>query len=452
MASRAAIILAAGQGTRMKSSLPKVLHPVAGRPMIDWSIALAKSVGCDRVVVVTSTAGQAVQEHVNSNGGDVEFVIQEPPMGTGHAVRCAEDNLAGFAGDVVVLYGDTPLIPKVAVEALFEELASGACIGVQGFRANDPGAYGRLVRNGAGELEAIVEAKDASPEELDIDLCNSGVLACRSAKLFELLAMVTNKNAKQEYYLTDTVALGRSDGEKCVVVECAEADVLGVNSRSELAVAEAAFQTRRRAELLSEGVTMTAPETVFFSFDTEIENDVMIEPHVVFGPGVHVKSGAIIRAFSHLEGAVVGAGAVVGPYARLRPGAVLQEGAKIGNFVEVKNVEVGKGAKANHLAYLGDGKVGAGANIGAGTIFCNYDGFLKYQTEIGEGAFIGSNSALVAPVKIGDGAMIGSGSVITKDVESNALAVARGKQFQKPNWASAFRERMAAIKAARKKG
>jgi bifunctional UDP-N-acetylglucosamine pyrophosphorylase/glucosamine-1-phosphate N-acetyltransferase len=451
MTARAAIILAAGNGTRMKSSLPKVLHKVGGRAMLDWSIDLARRVGCERIVVVASPSGVAVQEYVRNILGDDAIAIQDPPQGTGHAVRCAEDALAGFRGDVVVLYGDTPLIPATAVEHLFDELAAGAGVGVLGFEAVEPGAYGRLITNDRGDLEAIVEAREATPEQLSVNLCNSGVMAARASRMFDLLRLVRNDNAKGEYYLTDIVELARKEEALCRAVRCAEADVLGVNSRVELAEAEGSFQARRRAELLVSGVTMTAPETVFFAYDTQIENDVIIEPHVVFGPEVLVRSGATIRAFSHLEGARVDEGAEVGPYARLRPGAVLEAGSKIGNFVEVKKTRVGKGAKANHLSYLGDGDIGEGANIGAGTIFCNYDGFLKYKTVIGKGAFVGSNSSLVAPVNVGEGAMIGSGSVITKDVEAGALSVARGKQMQKSGWATAFRDKMAAVKAAKKK-
>ena len=447
MIERAAIILAAGQGTRMKSSLPKVLHKVGGRTMLDWSIDLARRVGCTRILVVVSAGSEQLQAHVGGALGPDSFVIQDPPLGTGHAVRAAEEALAGFEGEVVVLYGDTPLIPPEPVEHLFDALQAGAGVGVLGFHAHVPGAYGRLITTHEGELEAIVEAREASPEELAVDLCNSGVMAASSERLFRLLADVKNDNAKGEYYLTDLVSLARQEGARCKVVTCQEADVLGVNSRVELAGAEAAFQARRRHQLMQDGVTLVAPETVYLSHDTHIENDVMIEPNVVFGPGVTVRSGAVIRAFSHLEGAEVAGGAEIGPYARLRPGAVIETGAKIGNFVEVKKTRVGPGAKANHLAYLGDGEIGANANIGAGTIFCNYDGFLKYKTEVGANAFIGSNSALVAPVKIGDGAFVGSGSVITDDVPDNALAVARGRQAEKHGWATEFR----AAKAAEKK-
>ncbi len=450
MSKRAAIILAAGQGTRMKSDLPKVMHHVGGRAMIDWSIELAQAAGCSRIVVVCSPAQDALQQHVRARLGENAVAIQDPPLGTGHAVQAGDAALADHDGPLVVLYGDTPLIPVDVVEALFDEIARGAAVGVLGFEAREPGAYGRLIRNATGDLTAIVEAREASAEQLAVRLCNSGVMAADKGHMFALLSQVTNDNAKGEYYLTDIVGLARAEGGVCKAVRCAEADVLGVNSRAELAAAEAAFQTRRRAELMREGVTLVAPETVFFAHDTEIGRDVVIEPNVVFGPGVRVASGARLRAFSHLEGASVAAGAVVGPYARLRPGAVLEENAHVGNFVEIKNARLGAGAKANHLSYLGDGDVGAGANIGAGTIFCNYDGVFKHRTQIGANAFIGSNSALVAPVKIGEGAYVGSGSVVTQDVPADGLAVARGRQMLREGWAHAFRERMKARKAAQK--
>lgn len=451
MGKRAAVILAAGQGTRMRSTLPKVLHHVGGRPMVDWSVALARQVGCERIVVVCSPGGQAVQAHIEATLGADAIAIQDPPLGTGHAVLAAKDALAGFSGELVVLYGDTPLIPADAVEALFGELDGGASVGVLGFEAETPGAYGRLITDAAGNLDAIVEAKEANPEQLAVGFCNSGVMAATAETMFALLANVTNENAKGEYYLTDIVGLARSSGQRCRAVACLEADVLGVNSRVELAQAERAFQDKTRHAFLTSGVTMTAPETVFFSHDTQIENDVIVEPGVVFAPGVTVRTGSRIRAFSHLEGATIAENCELGPYVRLRPGAELERGVKIGNFVEVKKTRLREGAKASHLAYLGDGDVGAGANIGAGTIFCNYDGFLKYQTTIGEGAFVGSNSSLVAPVTIGAGSYIGSGSVITKDVEPNGLAVARGRQIEKSGWATSFRDKMAAIKAAKKK-
>ncbi len=443
---RAAIILAAGQGTRMQSDLPKVMHPVGGRAMLDWSVALAASVGCARIVVVCNPAHGDVQAHVRASLGAGAVAIQDPPLGTGHAVRAAEAQLAGFDGDLVVLYGDTPLIGPPSVEALFAELADGAAVGVLGFETDEPGAYGRLMTDGTGNLEAIIEAREAGPQELAVRLCNSGVMAARAERMFTLLSQVTNDNAKGEYYLTDIVALARGEGARCAAVRCPEADVLGVNSRVELAAAEAAFQARRRTALMKAGVTMVAPETVFLAHDTEIGRDVTIEPHVVFGPGVRIAAGATIRAHCHLEGAVVGAGAVVGPFARLRPGAELGEAVRVGNFVEVKNVRMAAGAKANHLAYLGDGSVGSNANLGAGTIFCNYDGHMKHQTHVGDGAFVGSNSALIAPVRIGAGAYVASGSVITEDVAADALALGRSRQVEKPGWAISYRARMAALK------
>jgi bifunctional UDP-N-acetylglucosamine pyrophosphorylase/glucosamine-1-phosphate N-acetyltransferase len=449
---RAAVILAAGKGTRMKSDLPKVMHPVGGRPMVDWSVALARKAGCSQIVVVAHPSQGLLIEHVASLPGDIPVAFQDPPMGTGHAVKCAADALSGFQGDLVVLYGDSPLVPADAIEELFRSLEEGAAVGVLGFDTSEPGLYGRLITSGHGELEAIIEAREATPEQLLVTLCNSGVMAANAEDMFRLLESVTNDNAKGEYYLTDLVGLARGEGKRCQAVRCGEEDLIGCDSKADLAEAEAIFQSRRRKQALDAGVALIAPETVFFSYDTVIEPDVVIEPNVVFGPGVTVKSGALIRAFSHLEGATIGQYASVGPFARLRPGAVLDEAAFVGNFVEVKNVHMAEGAKASHLSYLGDGEIGAGANIGAGTIFCNYDGFFKYRTTIGDGAFIGSNSALVAPVSIGEAAIVGSGSVITKDVEAGALAVARGKQVERKGWATAFREKMAARKAAKKKG
>lgn len=450
MKSRAAVILAAGQGTRMRSGVPKVLHKVGGRAMLDWSIELARNVGCERIIVVCSASGAAVQEHVEKTLGQHAIAIQDPPQGTGHAVLCAKDALGGFHGNLVVLCSDVPLTPASSVEALFKSLETGAAVSVLGFEAADPSAYGRLILGGAGNLQAIVEAKEATPEQLAVTFCNSGIMAGDADGLFKLLSSVTNDNEKGEYYLTDIVGLAVSNGSDCRTVSCTETEVMGVNSKAELARAEAAFQARKRAEFLDQGVTMVAPETVYFSHDTVVERDVEIEPHVAMNTGVTVRTGALIKAFTHLEGCTIDPGCSVGPYARLRPGAVLEEGAKIGNFVEVKNTRVGKGAKASHLSYLGDGDVGSDSNIGAGTIFCNYDGFLKHRTEIGKGAFIGSNSALVAPVRIGAGAYIGSGSTITKNVSDNALAVGRSRQVERPGWATGFRDRMAEIKASKK--
>lgn len=446
--SRAAIILAAGQGTRMKSSLAKPLHKVGGRPMLDWTLALAGEAGARETVVVWGAHSPAVRDRAEAEG--VKTALQDPPQGTGHAVSCAKDALSGFEGHAVVLYGDTPLIRPQTVEAVFAALEGGASVAVLGFEADDPTGYGRLIEDGQGGLEAIVEHKEASQAQRAITLCNSGVIGAPAALLFDLLSEVGNDNAKGEYYLTDIVAIARSRGLACTAVRGDEAEMLGVNSRIDLAAAEAAFQSRRREDFMQAGVTLTAPDTVFFAFDTQIAADVKVEPHVVFGPGVSIESGAVIHAFSHLEGASVGRDVAVGPYARLRPGAELGAGSKVGNFVEVKKSRLGQGAKANHLTYLGDADIGANANIGAGTITCNYDGFFKHRTVIGEGAFIGSNAALVAPVTIGKGAMTASGSVITEDVPDDALALSRARQETKPGWAARFRKMMQARKAKKK--
>jgi bifunctional UDP-N-acetylglucosamine pyrophosphorylase/glucosamine-1-phosphate N-acetyltransferase len=445
---RAAVILAAGQGTRMRSPIPKVLHKVGGRALIDHAIDAAEGAGCDRIVVVVNNASPAVAAHVEARLGKGTTVVQDPPLGTGHAVLAAKDALAGYTDDIVVTYADG-VLPSTAIAPLFELRAGGADLAVLGFETPAPGAFGRMVLGEGGSLEKIVEAKDALPGELAITACNSGVLAAPAGVLFDLLAKVGNQNAKGEYYLTEIVELARAAGLTVRAAFAPEDAFQAPNSQAELAEAEAAFQRRRRAQMMEEGVTLVAPETVFVSWDTWIGPGVVVEPNVVFAPGVSVETGAVIRSFSHLEGAIVRSGAIVGPYARLRPGADIGEDAHIGNFVEVKKVKVGKGAKANHLAYLGDGSVGAGANIGAGTIFCNYDGFDKYDTHVGEGAFIGSNTALVAPVTVGAGAFTGSGSVITKNVPPDALVLERGPQTVKPGWAAAFRARKLSEKAAK---
>ena len=447
----AAVILAAGKGERMKSPTPKVLHRVGGRAMIDLAIDAAEDLGCKRIVVVAGAQATAVRAHVAARLGEAAIAVQDPPLGTGHAVLAAKAALEGFAGDVLVTYADTPLLTAGAVRPLFDLRRAGADVAVLGFHAADPAAYGRLIVEGESDLNRIVEAKDASPKELAVKACNSGVLAADAGLLFELLAKLGKANAKGEYYLTDVVGLARAAGRSVRVAFAGEDQVAGVNSQAELAAAEAAFQERRRGELMAAGVTMIAPHTVCLAWDTRIGAGAVIEPYVVFGDGVTVEAGAVIRAFTHVEGAVVRAGALIGPYARLRPGADIGEAAHIGNFVEVKKVTVGAGAKANHLAYLGDGTVGAGANIGAGTIFCNYDGFDKFDTHVGEGAFIGSNSALVAPVTIGAGAYTGSGSVITRDVGPDALALGRAGQVEKAGWAAAFRTRKNRERADKKK-
>jgi len=445
---RAAIILAAGQGTRMKSPLPKVLHPVGGRAMLDHAIDAAEALGCERIVVVVGDHSPEVRAHVVKRLGEAAVAVQNPPLGTGHAVLAARAAMAGFDGEVIVTYGDVPLLKATDIEAAF---GGGDGVTVVGFEARDPTGYGRLLIDADGGLEAIVEHKEASPDQLKVTACNSGVMAAPVGLLFGLLREVRNDNAKGEYYLTDVVELARGRGAPTRTVMAGEDAVMGVNAQGELAVAEALFQKVQRDTFLAAGVTMSAPETVHFSWDTEVGGGTTIEPYVVFGPGARISGGARIRSFSHIEGATVAAGAEVGPYARLRPGADLGEGVKVGNFVEVKNVRMDAGAKANHLAYLGDGEVGAKANIGAGTIFCNYDGFFKHRTTVGEGAFVGSNSSLVAPVTIGAGAMVGSGSVITRDVASGDLALARGEQQAKAGWAARFMEKMRAKKALKAK-
>jgi bifunctional UDP-N-acetylglucosamine pyrophosphorylase/glucosamine-1-phosphate N-acetyltransferase len=447
MTRRAAVILAAGQGTRMKSPTPKVLHKVGGRAMLDRAIDAAEELGCDRIVVVVGVHSPAVGEHVRRRLGEGAIAVQDPPLGTGHAVLAAREALQDFTGDVVITYADCPLLSAATIEPLFDLHDTGADVAVLGFEAADPGAYGRLIMGEDGALHKIVEAKDASDAERAVRCCNSGVIAADCKTLFDLLDKVGNANAKGEYYLTDVVGLAVAGGLSASATFAPEEAVMGVNSQAELAAAEVAFQTHRRHALMTDGVTMPAPHTVHLAWDTQVAGGAVIEQYVVFGPGVTVEGGATIRAFSHLEQAVVRGGAIVGPYARLRPGADIGANAHIGNFVEVKNVQVGEGAKVNHLTYVGDGTIGARANLGAGTIFCNYDGFDKHMTHVGADAFIGSDTALVAPVTVGDGAFTGSGSVITEDVPPGALALARGRQVNKPGWADAFR----AIKRANRK-
>ncbi|HXQ14830.1 MAG TPA: bifunctional UDP-N-acetylglucosamine diphosphorylase/glucosamine-1-phosphate N-acetyltransferase GlmU [Caulobacteraceae bacterium] len=449
MTERAAVILAAGQGTRMKSPIPKVLHKVGGRALIDHAIDVAERLGAGRIVVVLGPGAPEVRAHVAARLGEDAIATQDPPLGTGHAVLAAKDVLSGFDGELVVLLADSALLTPEAVAPLFDLRAAGADVAVLGFHAANPVGYGRLIITHGDRLVRIVEEREATSKERAVSACNSGVLAAPAPLLFELLAAVGRDNVKGEYYLTDVVGLAAKAGQSVRAAFAKEEVFQGVNSQAELAEAEAAFQRGRRLELMDAGVTLIAPETVFLSWDTQIAPGVLVEPNVVFAAGVAVETGAVIRSFSHLEGALVRGGAIVGPYARLRPGADIGEDAHIGNFVEVKKVVVGKGAKANHLAYLGDGSVGAGANIGAGTIFCNYDGFDKYETHVGEGAFIGSDTALVAPVTVGAGAYTGSGSVITEDVSGDALALARGHQVEKPGWAASFRARKLAEKAGK---
>jgi len=438
--ARAAVIMAAGKGTRMKSPTPKVLHKVGGRTILDRVIDAVQAVGCDRIVVVVGDHSPSVRAHAAARLGEGAIVVQDPPLGTGHAVLAAEPALADFEGDVLVTNGDCPLLEAADLAPLFKLRASGAPLAILGFEPADPAnLYGRLIRGADGHILRIVEEREATPEQKSVKACNAGMLVADRARLFGWLKRVTNANAKGEYYLTDIVGLAVAEEAVVRASFSPESSVMGADSQAMLADAEAIFQQRMRAKVLAVGVAMPAPHTVHFSWDTQIAPGATVEQFVVFAPGVSVETAAVIRAFSHLEGAHVHEGAIVGPYARLRPGADIGEGAHIGNFVEVKKVAVGKGAKANHLAYLGDGSVGAGANIGAGTIFCNYDGFDKYETHVGAGAFIGSDSALVAPVRVGDGAFVGSGSVITDDVADDALALGRGRQVEKPGWAARFR-------------
>ncbi len=446
----AAIILAAGKGTRMKSDLHKVLHPIAGKPMLMHLLASVQALAPAHKVVVVGSGKEQLEAALVGLG--CVLAVQEPQLGTGHAVQQAKAALGGFDGDVLILYGDVPLVRAETMQAMLDRLneADAPATVILGFRPADPGAYGRIVCNDRQTIANMVEFKDASPAERAIDLCNSGLMAVRSHELFTLLAQVGNDNAAGEYYLPDIVMVAMKAGRVSVVIETGATEVTGVNSRAELAAMEATWQDRRRQRAMEEGATLIAPETVWFAHDTVIGRDVVIEPNVFFGPGVSVADAVTIHGFSHIEGATISGGVEIGPFARLRPGTVLEEKSKVGNFVEIKKTRLGKGAKANHLTYLGDADVGASANIGAGTITCNYDGFFKYRTEIGAGAFIGSNSALVAPVTIGDGAIVAAGSVVTADVHADALAIARGSQEVKPNWAKRFREVMTAKKAERK--
>ena len=445
-----AIILAAGESTRMKSAMSKVLHPVAGRPMIAHVVDALASASISDVALVVGRDADAVSAAAATDEVAVTSFLQKERLGTAHAVLAAREAIAKGYDDVLVVFGDTPLITAAPLKAARDGLAAGNDVVVIGFQATDPTGYGRLiVKDGA--LVAIREHRDASDEERRITYCNGGLMAIDGRKALDLLNRIGNANAKGEYYLTDLVEIARSLDGRAIAVEAPEEELTGCNTRAELAYIERLWQQRRRHELMLAGVSMTAPETVFLSWDTTLAQDVLLEPNVVFGPGVRVESGAVIHAFSHLEGAHVRAGATVGPFARLRPGADLGAKSKVGNFCEVKNAEIGAGAKVNHLTYIGDAFVGAGSNIGAGTITCNYDGVNKHVTRIGANAFVGSNSSLVAPVSIGDGALVASGSVITEDVPADAVAFGRARQDVKPGRAPILRERYEAEKAARKR-
>lgn len=429
----AVVLLAAGQGSRMNSELPKVLHHLGGVPLVWHALNAVQSLDPAGVVVVTGHGAEAVEKSVAAFDAEIVCVRQETQSGTAHAVAQAEDALSGFSGDVVVLYGDTPFVSADTLGAMCISRETSDLV-VLGFEAADPGRYGRLITNGT-ELQKIVEAKDATAEELAVTLCNSGVVMANRDTLFSLISDVGNDNAAQEYYLTDIVGLARDAGKSASVVMCDEAETLGINTRAELAQAEVAFQNRARAMALENGVSLQDPATTYFSFDTAIGRDTVIGANTVMGPGVTIESGAQIRPFCHLEGCHVSQGAIVGPFARLRPGAELQENTHVGNFVEIKNAVLAEGAKVNHLSYVGDADIGEATNIGAGTITCNYDGVMKHRTTIGARAFIGSNTLLVAPVSVGDEAMTGSGTVVTQDVEPGALAIARARQVNKPGLA-----------------
>ncbi len=434
------IVLAAGEGVRMRSGRPKVLHEIAGRSMLAHVLAAVREAGAGDVAVVVGPDRDDVAAEALRAAPSAQVFVQRERLGTAHAVLAARGAIERGYDDILVTYADIPLLRGETLAAMRAGLAEGAALVALGFEPLDPAGYGRLIERG-GRLVAIREDKDANAEEKAARLCNAGPLAFGGAEALAFLEAVAPDNAQGEYYLTDLVEIVNARGLMARTLEAREAEVMGVNDRAQLSVAEAAMQARLRRRAMLEGATLVAPETVFLSFDTTIGRDVLIEPHVVIGPGVTIEDGAIIHAFSHLEGARVAGGASIGPYARLRPGADIAAKAKIGNFVEIKKATIEAGAKVNHLSYIGDARVGANANIGAGTITCNYDGFSKSKTDIGAGAFIGSNSALVAPVTIGDGAYVGSGSVVTKNVEPDALAVARGRQEARPGWAKAFRAR-----------
>ncbi|HEX2446739.1 MAG TPA: bifunctional UDP-N-acetylglucosamine diphosphorylase/glucosamine-1-phosphate N-acetyltransferase GlmU [Methyloceanibacter sp.] len=437
-----AIILAAGKGTRMKSALPKVLHRLAGAPLLAHVLSSVKAAGLTRGAIVIGPGMEEVAEAANALNPKLAIFVQAEQLGTADAVKAARRAIEEFDGQVLVLYGDTPLLTSDTLNKVRAELKSGADLVVIGFETENPTGYGRLLLDDRGGLAAIREEKDASPAERALMLCNSGIMAFRSAKtLLGLLGRIGNDNAKKEYYLTEAVALARGDRLEARMVKSNAEEVLGVNSRAELAEAEAAVQKRLRAQAMENGATLIAPDTVFLSHDTKIGKDVVIEPHVVIGERVVIEDGAIIKSFCYMQDARIGSGAILGPFARLRPGAALARDSRVGNFVEIKQSEIGEGAKVNHLTYIGDTCVGPRANVGAGTITCNYDGFAKHRTEIGAGAFIGSNSSLVAPVKIGEGAYIGSGSVISKDVSPDALALSRSPQEEREGWAAKMRER-----------
>ena len=441
--SLSVVVLAAGMGTRMKSAQPKVLHKIAGKPMVNHVIDAARSLHAEQTLIVVGPDMPALAKAVAPH----PTFEQTDRLGTAHAVLAARNALEQAKGDVLVLYGDSPLFTPATLERLIAARQDGPhAVAVLGFTPDDPAGYGRLATDPfTGELLAIVEDKECTDAERRIGFCNSGVMCFAAEGMVDLLDAINNKNAKGEYYLTDAVAVARDQGRTCIAVEVAEEETLGVNSRAQLATAEQLMQSRLRDAAMTNGATLVDPSSVFLCADTEIGQDVVIEPHVVFGPGVKIGDNVTIKAFSHLEGCTIASQADIGPYARLRPGADIGEGAKVGNFVEIKKATLETGAKVNHLSYIGDARIGAKANIGAGTITCNYDGFQKYQTDIGVGAFIGSNSALVAPVTVGDGAIVGAGSTISGDVAADALVLVRAERTEKAGWAARFREKMRAL-------
>ena len=438
----AVIILAAGQGTRMRSDTHKVLHPIASQPLLLHLLNAVDGIGATKRVIIVGKGRDQIEKALS--GRSVAVVHQAEQKGTGHAVLQAAEVLDAYDGAVLVLYGDTPFVEPQTLKRMLERLDGGDGPGVVvlASRPEDPAAYGRIILGKGDAIAKMVEYRDATPEERAVRLCNSGMMAVRCKDLFRWLGEVTNDNAAGEYYLPDIVNIAAAEGREAVVIEGDPYETAGVNSRAELAHLELEWQRRRREQALQEGATLIDPESVWFAYDTRLGRDVTVEPHVVFGPGVQVADGATIKAFSHIEGAAIGACAAIGPFARIRPGTSLAEHSKVGNFVELKNATVGARAKVNHLSYVGDSEVGQAANIGAGTITCNYDGFGKYRTVIGAGAFIGSNSSLVAPVAIGAGAIVGAGSVITSDVEPDSLALERNSQKGIAGWAKRFRERM----------
>jgi bifunctional UDP-N-acetylglucosamine pyrophosphorylase/glucosamine-1-phosphate N-acetyltransferase len=440
-----AIVLAAGEGTRMRSSRPKVLHAVAGRTLLASVLAALRAAGGTATAVVVGPDRDDVAAEARTEMPGAEIFVQRERLGTAHAVLAARAALQKGADDVLIVFGDTPLIKPQTLATLRQALADGADVAVLGFRPADPTGYGRLVTEGS-ELTAIVEHADANEAQRGIALCNGGLMAFGGRHALAILDRIGNHNRKGEFYLTDAVAIARAMKLRAAALEVAEDEVSGINTKAQLAEAEAVIQQRLRQAALEAGVTLVAPDTVHLCADTKFGKDVTIEPYVVIGTGVTVEDGATIRSFSHLQGAHVGRNSIVGPYARLRPGAKLEADVHVGNFVEIKEALIEQGAKANHLSYIGDARVGAGANVGAGTITCNYDGSAKHRTDIGKGAFIGSNSALVAPVTIGDGAYVGSGSVITADVPAGALALGRGRQTVKEGWAQRLKDLKSLIK------